>query len=180
MSDARLRSGVLHLIGVIRVMKLLAGLRLLCVHAALLVVLGCGAGSGPTGSVEGTVTLDGEAVEAGVQIVFIETSTGKSVTGSTDESGNYKLETVDSAGTLIGVPIGTYQVTVTSSDNSTEMTDEEYEIYMDSSQTVQDQMDADHAGDNFIIPDKFHAAETSGFEFTVEDSENTIDLALKT
>lgn len=75
----------------------------LCLLSCFL--LGCGGGGGkeigPTGEVEGTVTLDGEPLTAG-SVAFYQVSTGNSGGGELGPDGKFKFTTP--------TPVGSYLV----------------------------------------------------------------------
>jgi len=67
-------------------------------------LLGCGGGGkeiGPTGEVEGTVTLDGEPLTEGA-VALYDKNTGNTGGGELGPGGKFKF--------TIPVPVGTYQV----------------------------------------------------------------------
>jgi hypothetical protein len=85
-------------------MRTMTGLvRVLGLSAAVLVGSGCGRSDLPElGTVEGTVTMDGQPV-VGKQIQFLPESGGRPGTGITDEQGHYELTyTAGVAGTKVG------------------------------------------------------------------------------
>lgn len=81
-----------------------------CLLASL--ICGCGSGGGTRpamGKVKGTVTYKGKPVSGAVVSLFME-GASRGSSGTTDESGNYKLTTFD---TNDGAFVGTNKVTVT-------------------------------------------------------------------
>ena len=80
-------------------------LNLALLALGLIWMSGCGGGSTkvPTGSVEGTVKLDGKPVTKG-RVNFISSSTGAAAVANLDESGNYKLDSLE---------VGQYKVFIT-------------------------------------------------------------------
>lgn len=79
----------------------------LALLVGLAAAIGCGGGG--MKSVEGTVTLDGKAVEGATVSFLPENGKGESPSGFTDSSGRFSLKT----GGKTGAPPGNYKVTVT-------------------------------------------------------------------
>jgi hypothetical protein len=141
---------------------------------ALLLMSGCGGGySGPTGTVSGSVTLNGQPVPSGSIVSFIADD-GFVATGIVDAAGAYKLEV---AGQGPKVPAATYKVMVAApASGGISDTDAEYEKMMQST-------NADAMGSSAkvteAIPSKFTSTATSGLSFPVNAGENTINIELK-
>ena len=92
----------------------------------LLVVAGCSKGgySGPTGTVQGKVLLNGEPVPQGCHVSFISDK-GYTGTGTVGAGGAYTLTNVDKP----EIPVAEYRVCVTPPTQA-KMTDAEYEKMM--------------------------------------------------
>ncbi len=136
----------------------------------LLVLAGCGGGglAGPTGTVTGKVTHNGEPIPAGCSVTFIHQGTSTPASGLISADGSYSL-------TMRGeekVLAGEYKVSV-SPPASNEQVDENTEGY---------EATMTGAGDAATVtvpfPDKYLLAETSGLTFTVNEGSNTIDVKM--
>ncbi len=148
-------------------------LGVLLVITSLIVAGGCGAGgySGPTGTVRGTVTLNGEPVPAGTGVVFVSDD-GFSASGQVDAGGTYELS---SANTGTRIPAVSYKVMLSASSAS-EVTaeDADYDAMMEASASGQ----ASSAAAPSAIPAKYGSTATSGLSFTVDAGDNTIAIEL--
>ena len=144
----------------------------LVVITLLVVASGCGSGhSGPTGTVRGTVTLNGEPVPAGTGVVFVSDD-GFSASGQVDAGGTYELS---SANTGTRIPAVSYKVMI-SAPSGDEVTAEEtdYEAMMEASASGQ----APSAATPSAVPAKYGSTATSGLTFTVDAGDNTIAIEL--
>ncbi len=144
-------------------------------------VAGCGGGSssdgftGDRGQVSGTITLDGQPLEKGCQVLFMAQSGGYTATGVVEDGGRYTL--VYAGGE--GLPVGDYKVQVAPP------------VAVDSSganQTVDPakmasqmrlQRGAQKAEDTGPVPSKYKSTDTSGLRFKVEANQNTADFKLE-
>jgi hypothetical protein len=135
-----------------------------CGMLGLCLCIGC-AKSVPSGTVTGTVTLEGKPVPEGCTVTFL--SDKYTAVGKVGAGGAYTL--LDAGKPKI--PAATYKVGVMPSDQR--MSDAEYEKMMA----------AGSAGNMppppAVIPDKFQNPATSGLSFTVKEGPNTIDIELK-
>lgn len=79
-------------------------------------LLGCGGGEGPElGSVEGTVTLDGDPLP-NATVTFTPRDGGRLSIGITDDDGHYELKHTPSRD---GALIGKHRVTITTASSKT-------------------------------------------------------------
>ncbi|QDV71351.1 hypothetical protein Poly24_50860 [Rosistilla carotiformis] len=131
----------------------------LCLTVSL---VGCG-GEGPSGTVAGTVTMEGKPVAA--QISFKGDNAAAS--GTSDASGNFQMM----SGPNATVPIGKYRVSVTDVSSSVSSEGADYEAMMTSGQPA--------AAPKSTIPAKYQAFGTSELEFEVTEGENTFNIALE-
>lgn len=131
--------------------------------------LGCG---GPVndmpeiGSVEGTLTLDGEPI-AGATVSFYPVAGGRSASGLTDEEGKYTLQYNP---TVMGTKIGENVVTISTFAESG-LTD-----VGDPSTGTGEVTSVESPGRSEEIPEKYRAGEK--LTVIVEAGENVIDLPL--
>lgn len=78
-----------------------SGMKVLLALVACVVLPGCGADRPPLGTVEGTVTIDGEPL-TGVIVAFMPEK-GRPATALTDQMGHYRMQYTEGvAGTKVG------------------------------------------------------------------------------
>ena len=144
-------------------------------------VAGCGGGSsddgftGARGQVSGTITLDGQPLQEGCQVLFMAEKGGYTATGVVGGDGRYTL--VYTGGK--GLPVGDYNVQVSAP------------VVVDSSGAdttvdpakMAEQMElkpgAQEPEDTGPVPSKYRSADTSGLGFKVEANQNTADFKLE-
>lgn len=145
--------------------------------AATLVMTGCDSGgySGPTGTVQGTVTLNAAPVPGGCRVVFVSTA-GFTASGDVNSDGKYRLAV---AGKGDEVPVATYNVSVVPKTAGGEMTEEEYNKLMEQGESAAPQAKSKDEAEEKAIPAKYHSAASSGLSFEVKAGENTIDIPLE-
>ncbi|GAB6186733.1 carboxypeptidase-like regulatory domain-containing protein [Thermopirellula anaerolimosa] len=144
-----------------------------------LITLGCSKGSGlKTGSVSGTVTMNGQPV-ANAQVVFQPKQGGQNAVGTTDANGRYTLMT----GTDRGAIIGEHRVTVTVQQGAEQLSGIDA---ADPSAAYGQAMMAAASGrppagqtqGSSGIPAKYADPNTSGLVFTVQAGSNTFNIEL--
>ena len=149
------------------------------VIAGLLFCGGCSPGgySGPTGTVTGTVTLNGEPVPQGCTVAFVSDD-GHVASGKTGSGGSYQLSAGEAGDR---VPAATYKVSVGAPASGDAMSDAEYEKMMEAQSAAgggaEPEEEAQPAGD--VIPAKYRTTGTSGLSFEVKAGSNTIDIPLE-
>lgn len=141
----------------------------------LLIVLGalagCSGGTdfGEMGSISGKLTMDGQPLEAGTQLLFMKIDAGYAAFGDTDEAGNYTITWIREGERRSEVPVGDYQVLI------------QPPAGQDTESMSADQMlsgeDVPIAEPKF--PRKYQQHATSGLEYTIEPGENRVDIDLK-
>ena len=118
----------------------------------LVMACGCGGGKYDLQRMEGTVTLTDGTPGRGLHVSFECDAPLISAKAMTDESGHYRLGTLETGD---GAPPGHYRVAV---------------------------VEADVLDPDAVRPPRIHTKyarfETSGLEFTVEDGTNTFDIRL--
>ncbi|HUG70343.1 MAG TPA: carboxypeptidase regulatory-like domain-containing protein [Pirellulaceae bacterium] len=136
-------------------MTLISKTRWLSLTALLgaILVTGCGPSKEPTGTVSGTVTLDGEPVESG-QVDFVS-SEGFAATGSIT-NGQFTLDA--------SLPVGKYSVGV-GPPALTEAPGEE---------------GGDAAVPESPVPASYHTPGTSGLSEDIQEGENSVTIKLTT
>jgi hypothetical protein len=143
--------------------------------AGLVIAGGCGSGghSGPTGTVRGTVTLNGESVPAGTGVVFLSDD-GFTASGQVAADGSYELS---SAGSGNQIPAVAYKVMVSgAAAGGVSAEDANYDAMMEASASGGAQPEAEAQS---AIPSKYNSTATSGLSFTVTEGENTINIELQ-
>jgi hypothetical protein len=140
--------------------------------AAALLLAGCNQSAlppGPTGTVQGKVTYNGNPVPDGSTVMFLHEETSLPATCEVAADGTYTLSMAGEGEVLAG----TYSVSVSPPDSGeiSEATDmEAYKAAMEGG-------GAPEATAPF--PEKYYAVETSGLSFEVKEGPNTIDVELK-
>jgi len=135
---------------------------------AMIAVWGCGSGgySGPTGTVTGKVTLDGNPVPQGCAVTFVSPS-GFTASGKVGGDGSCTLMNMDKP----AIPAATYKVAV--AQPAADMSGADYDKYM-SAEGGQAAQAAPEA-----IPAKYQTVDTSGLSYDVKEGPNSIDIELK-
>jgi hypothetical protein len=140
--------------------------------ACLVVAGGCGAGySGPTGTVRGTVTINGEPVPAGTGVAFISDD-GFTASGQVDAGGSYELSSL----TGKQIPAVTYKVMISGAAPGVTTDDADYDAMMEAS--AAGTLPAAPVAES-VIPSKYGSTGTSGLSYTVNTGENTISIELQ-
>lgn len=156
------------------------GLCAVLVVAGLALWAGCDSGgySGPSGTVSGTVTLNGEPVPQGCTVVFLSDK-GFTATGQVGAGGNYQLSVVGKGGsTTSGVPAATYQVSV-SPPASGEGAEGDYDAIMEEAAKAGEGQPEESQAEAEVIPAKYQSSGTSGLSFDVKEGPNTINIPLE-
>jgi hypothetical protein len=152
-----------------------SGLWVIVAAAGLVIAGGCGSGgySGPTGTVRGTVTINGQPVPSGTGVAFLSDD-GFTASGQVGPDGSYQLS---SAGSGNQIPAVAYKVMVSAPvTGGVSADDADYEAMMEAS--------ASGAGQpapaaQAAVPPKYNSTATSGLSFTVTAGENTINIELE-
>lgn len=133
--------------------------------------VGCGSDgqAGPTGTVRGTVTIEGRAVPAGTTVAFVSDQ-GHAAAAIVDGEGGYQL--------LVGgsdkrIPVATYEVTVIAAEE--ELSEAEQKAIMGPSAYGRKPSRPAEK----IIPAKYQNAATSGLTYPVAEGTNSIDIKLE-
>lgn len=126
------------------------GCSLLTMALLALLVVGCGK-SDPVGTVEGTVTLNGEPY-SDAAVVFLNMTTGQGGTADIGPGGSFKVNTP--------LPVGTY--TVFLAPKLGEPTGEAQPVTIDQS-----------------VPDKYWNEAASDISVTVSEGPNTVQVQLE-
>lgn len=115
-------------------------------------LIGCGPAGPPSGTISGTVTLNGQPLSAGV-VVFNNTAAGIGADAPLNASGEYRLDTP--------IPAGPYDVAI-----------------QPPPAPPPDQMGQATAQPKSPIPNKYLDPKTSGLKTTIHAGANTADFAL--
>ena len=119
-------------------------------------ILGCGGGGkdiGPTGEVEGTVTMDGEPLAIG-SVALYDESTGNTGGGELGPGGTFKF--------TVPVPVGTYQVSFQPPD----------------APPPEDKASDELATSDSSIPEDYQSGETSEIVAEVKEGPNSFTFEL--
>ncbi len=134
---------------------------------------GCGGSSfpsGPTGSVSGKVTYNGQPVPAGCSVMFMHVETSQSATSQTEADGTYSLRMLGGTKVLAGpYKISIAPPAVATPDDSDP---EAYASVMEGGDTTPPPAAAPP------FPDKYMNPDTSGLTYTVEEGPNVHDIDL--
>ena len=149
---------------------------------AVLVIVAAGCYSGtrrpPTYKVAGTVTMKGQPLE-GATVVFVpaEGATHEPATGITDAAGAFTLSTFLSGD---GAMAGDYRIKVSKFDIKKPTKEEQARyISIEEEQKIQFPDEKPTPPAKNILPPKYADEGKSGFTFTVNKGQNTIDLKLE-
>jgi hypothetical protein len=144
-------------------------------------VVGCGGGSpgdgftGARGQVSGKITLDGQPLQKGCQVLFMGENGGYTATGVVGDGGRYTL--VYGGGK--GLPVGDYKVQVAppvavASSGANQPVDP---VKMASQMNLKSA--SQKLQDTSPFPSKYGSTGTSGLRFKVEANQNTADFNLE-
>ena len=143
----------------------------------VLFLTGCESGgySGPTGTVSGTVTLNGQPVPQGCTVAFVSDA-GHTATGQVGAGGQYSLSVVGEGGKTSAIPAASYNVSVTPPAEAESSGD--YDQMMEESASGEGQAE-ETTPEAEVIPAAFQSTGTSGLSYEVKEGENTIDVKLE-
>jgi hypothetical protein len=148
----------------------------LCVGLWFVGIAGCGPRTRLEGlaSVEGTVTFRGKPVE-GASVVFVPAVAGKrAAVGTTDATGRFRLTTKDPGD---GALPGAYAIAVSKTEASGGLSAAEAEQWSRNRENFGKYPPPPKITEH--LPEKYKAANTSGFQATVTGGRNTVNLALE-
>ena len=157
------------------------------VFAVFLIVIvpltaGCSGGAsgdgftGDRGQVSGTITLDGQPLTKGCQVLFMADKGGYTATGVVGDEGRYTL--IYGGGD--GLPVGDYKVQVgapapvQSGGAETAAADP-----MKMASQMKLEPGAQKTDDTGPVPSKYQSTNSSGLSFNVEANQNTADFKLE-
>ena len=134
--------------------------------------VGCsGSGlSGPTGTVSGKVTYNGNPVPAGCTVTFVHDETSLAAAGQTGADGSYTLQ-MQGGG---DVPAGAYKISVGPPAAAGGAGPDNPEAYAASMESGGDAS----ADTGTPFPDKYLLPGTSGLTFTVKEGPNSYDVEM--
>lgn len=135
---------------------------------AVLVASGCGDPS--LSAVSGRVTYNGEPVTTG-RISFTSKQGGRTTSGDLQLDGSYRLQYSRSQAAL---PVGEYEVTVTSKKTTYGYTNEEFDAGTVSAAEL-----AKPPKVEWLVPEKYSNVEESGLTATVEPGSSNFDFDLE-
>lgn len=130
-------------------------LQLVLVCFGVILVVGCGQKTGPTGSVKGSVTLDDVPYTAEASVVFMSTETGQAGSADIQSDGTFRLEAP--------LPVGTYAVFIgPKSPTSEEGMEEPSEEKIDTS-----------------LPTKYRGETSTDIKVDIVEGGNDVVVAMK-
>ncbi|MCA9036359.1 MAG: hypothetical protein KDA91_14590 [Planctomycetaceae bacterium] len=134
-------------------------------------IIGCGGTDfGPMGSVSGRLTMDGQPLAEGTQLLFMQMEKGYAAFARTDAEGNYKLQWMREGKTWDEVPTGMYKILVQPPEvKNVEELDAEA-MLAGADQDIQPAA--------AVFPRKYQQHSTSGLQFDVKEGTNTSDINL--
>jgi hypothetical protein len=148
----------------------------LCVGLWFVGIAGCGPRTRLEGlaPVEGTVTFRGKPIE-GASVVFVPAVAGKrAAVGTTDATGRFRLTTKDPGD---GALPGAYAIAVSKTEASGGLSAAEAEQWSRNRENFGKYPPPPKITEH--LPEKYKAANTSGFQATVTGGRNTVNLALE-
>lgn len=138
----------------------------------LLTAWGCGTSHdyGPSGTVNGRLTHQGNSLSPETKVVFIHAHNGVAAFGATDSDGKFKIRTPQGD----HVPIGPYRVMIQPPES---------ELGAEAEPSAEDLLNDPNinrpqqskSGFDF----KYRQVSTSGLEYDVQEGTNTFDIDLK-
>lgn len=115
-------------------------------------ILGCGSGGIPAGSLSGTVTMEGTALTSGT-VTLVNQDAGHGASAELDASGNFLIESL---------PTGSYHVAIQSAAIPSP-----------------EEMERGAKPVQLGIPGRYSNPETSDLSVSIEQGENTVELKLQ-
>ncbi len=144
-------------------------------------VVGCGGGSsgdgfkGARGQVSGKITLDGQPLQKGCQVLFMGDNGGYTATGVVGDDGRYTL--VYGGGK--GLPVGDYKVQVAPPVAVAASAANTAVDPMKMASQMKLKSGSQKPEDTGPFPSKYGSTGTSGLRFKVEANQNTADFNLE-
>ena len=128
-------------------------------------LLGCGGGaSGPTGTVNGKLTLNGQPAPTGTVVSFSSQESAR--TGQVSSDGTF---------TVMQIPVGEYKVSVTPAPQNTFSEDPKQAML----KAMENQQKGIVPEPSEQIPGKYQSIETSGISYEVKEGSNDFTLDMK-
>lgn len=146
---------------------------------AILAIAGCGGPvgdgfKGERGQVSGAITLDGQPLATGCQVLFIADTGGYTAGGVIQDGGKYTL--VYGGGS--GLPVGEYSVQIAPPIVNTENAAPVDPSQM-AGQLKLNRKSGKEASESGPFPSRYGSTSTSGLKFTVAPNQNTADFKLE-
>lgn len=143
--------------------------RITRIHWVLCLLMGCGRQatfdiSGPTGTVSGKATLNGQPVSSGCTVSFRHTKSAHTAYGQVSADGEYNLQLAES----LKLPVGVYLVAVTPP----------IQPKLPPEEAMKDAMANKPKNEEQKIPIKYFNPDTSTLQLEVIEGPNTLDVKL--
>ena len=126
---------------------------------------------GPMGSVSGKLTLDGQPLAEGTQVLFKQMQAGYAAFGHTDAEGNYSLTWMRDGQRKTEIPVGEYHVLIMppgNEDPSAELSPDE--MFAGGGDTPAAKPE---------FPPRYQSHTTSGLKFSITEGPNSVDIVLE-
>lgn len=129
---------------------------------------GCGDSFGPTGTIEGKLTMDDKPMAAGYAVSFMQMQSGFLAFGTTDAQGNFTVNSWNKG----NMPIGKYDVMVAPPGG---------ENVEDTAASAEDRFEQQQVSGKLrsSIPLRYRQTTTSGISFEVKEGKNVCNVELK-
>lgn len=135
----------------------------------LISAMGCGGESyGPTGTVDGKLTLEGNPLQSGTAVVFQHQEKGFLAYGQTDAEGNYRISSFN-AGNL---PVGRYSISIQPPPPKVD------EASLDAHELIENPKLIEQTVVVVDFPERYRDTRKSKLEFEVNEGPNRCNLQL--
>jgi hypothetical protein len=130
--------------------------------------VGCGGEQyGPTGRVNGKLTMDGKQLPAGHAVSFMQMEKGFLAFGITDAEGRYEIKSWNNG----NMPIGKYDVMIAPPSGEADVSKLSAEDRFEQGGTS--------SKSSIAFPKRYRETTTSGLQFEIAKGENHCDIDLK-
>jgi hypothetical protein len=130
--------------------------------------VGCGQRHdyGPTGRITGRLTMNGQPLEPGTTVSFMQPEAGYLAFGATDENGNFEVTSWNGG----AMPIGTYRVMIQPPGG---------ELDPESPEAAELALEGGRGRQKAPFPEKYRAFPTSGLSYEIVEGNNHFEIDLK-
>lgn len=138
------------------------------------IVVGSGCGGhdyGPTGEIEGRLTMDGKPLAPGHAVTFMDMERGYVAFGLTDKDGRFVVDTWNDG----AMPVGEYKVMIAPPEGTSAAEEKEYT----SDELFDNPELMDAPAGEAVYPRKYANTKTSGLVYTIKEGSNVFEIDLK-